>query len=140
MLPVRQRSRTVYKTDTSYVNAYLRSLAIESDVYDAQLDTNDANDVLMAKSTFTYDDYAAMGGMENYGGTTYSVGHLSNYDTTNTLRGNATGVTRYTDVTAPTSITHLRKLDIFGRLRRERLVEWTTKAALRHAGICLGIP
>src|SRR6185369_3446031 len=50
---VRRRSRSVYKTDSAYVNAYLRNLVIESDVYDAQLDTSDANDVLIAKSTYT---------------------------------------------------------------------------------------
>ena len=63
---VRRRTRNVYKTDASYVNAYLRSLVIESDVYDAQLDTNDANDVMVGKATNTYDDYAAMGGMEEH--------------------------------------------------------------------------
>src|SRR6185369_5677758 len=66
---VRRRTRNVYKTVTSYVNAYFRSLVIENDVYDAQLDTNDGNDVLVAKTTYTYDDYAAMSGMEDYGGT-----------------------------------------------------------------------
>ncbi|MEK6299507.1 MAG: RHS repeat-associated core domain-containing protein [Acidobacteriota bacterium] len=118
---VRRRSRTVYKTDTSYVNAYLRSLAIESDVYDAQLDTNDANDVLVAKATYTYDDYNAMGGIENYGGTTYALGHMPGYDSSYTLRGNVTGVTQYTDVSAPTSITHLRRIDIFGNTVKEEL-------------------
>ncbi|HXG94412.1 MAG TPA: hypothetical protein VNN73_18855, partial [Blastocatellia bacterium] len=118
---VRRRSRSVYKTDASYVNAYLRSLVIESDVYDAQLDTNDANDVLVAKSTYTYDDYAAMGGMENYGGTASPPGHLSSYDTTVTVRGNLTGRTVYTDVSAPSSTTWLMKLDIFGNVTQEQL-------------------
>ncbi|MEK6303815.1 MAG: RHS repeat-associated core domain-containing protein [Acidobacteriota bacterium] len=118
---VRRRTRNVYKTDTSYVNAYLRNLVVENDLYDAQLDTNDANDVLVAKTTYTYDDYAAMGGMENYGGTTYSVGHLSNYDTSWTVRGNSTGSTEYTDLTAPSTITHLRKIDIFGNVVKEQL-------------------
>ena len=119
---VRRRTKNSYKTDTSYVNAYLRSLVIEKDLYDdPQPDTNDADDVLEAKTTYSYDDYAAMGGMENYSGTTYSVGHLSNYDTTFTLRGNITGTTVYTDVTSPTSVTHLRKLDIFGNVVKEQV-------------------
>jgi RHS repeat-associated protein len=118
---VRQRTHNVYKTDTSYVTAYLRNLVIEKDLYNAQLDTNDANDVLVAKTTYTYDDYGAMGGMENYGGTTYSVGHLSSYDTTATVRGNITGTTRYADVSTPTTITHLRKIDIFGNAVKEQL-------------------
>ena len=39
---------------------YAAWLPILSDVYDAQLDTNDANDVLIAKTTYTFDDYTAM--------------------------------------------------------------------------------
>lgn len=117
---VRRRTRNVYKTDTGYLNAYLRSLVIEHDVYDAQLDTNDANDVLMAKATNTYDDYSALGGMEDYGGTTYSIGHL-NYGTSVIVRGNVTGVTQYTDVNAPTLIIHLRQVDIFGNVVKEEL-------------------
>jgi RHS repeat-associated protein len=118
---VRRRTRNVYKTTTSYVNAYLRNLVIETDVYDAQLDTNDGNDVLLAKTTYTHDDYNAMGGMENYGGTTYAIGHSPGYDASYTLRGNVTGVTQYSDVNAPTSITHLRKIDIFGNTVKEEL-------------------
>jgi RHS repeat-associated protein len=118
---VRRRSRSVYKTDTSYLNAYLRNLVIESDIYDAQLDTSDGNDVLIAKTTYTYDDYNAMSGMEDYGGTTYSIGHDTGYDSTVTLRGNVTGVTEYSDVSAPTSVTRLRKIDIFGNTVKEEL-------------------
>ena len=118
---VRRRSRSVYKTDSAYVNAYLRSLVIESDVYDAQLDTSDANDVLIAKSTYTFDDYNAMGGMENYGGTANPPGHDSTYDTTRTVRGNCTGRTVYTDVSAPASTTWLMKLDIFGNVTQQQL-------------------
>ena len=62
-----------------------------------------------------------MGGMEDYNGTAYSIGHLPGYDETYTLRGNITGVTKYTDVNAPTSITHLRKIDIFGNGVKEEL-------------------
>src|SRR5262249_24564896 len=93
---VRRRSRNGYKTDTSYVNAYLRSLVIESDIYDAQLDTNEANDVLVGKTTYTYDDYNAMSGMEDYSSTTYGLGHL-NYGPSVIVRGNVTGITQYTD-------------------------------------------
>ncbi|HJQ26725.1 MAG TPA: hypothetical protein VKA60_22605, partial [Blastocatellia bacterium] len=123
---VRRRTHNVYKTDTSYVNAYLRSLVIESDTYDAQLDTNDANDVLVAKSTFTFDDYSALGGMENYGGN-YSGGsappgyNTAYNDTTKTVRGNLTGRTAYYDITGNLSYTWLRKVDIFGNVTKEEL-------------------
>ena len=118
---VRRRTRSVYKTDSSYVNAYLRSLVIESDVYDAQLDTSDANDILIAKSTYTFDDYNAMNGMENYGGTANPPGHDSSYDTTRTVRGNVTGKTVFTDVNLPASTTWLMKLDIFGNVTKRQL-------------------
>lgn len=118
---VRRRTRNVYKTDTGYINAYLRNLLIETSVYDAQLDTNDANDVMVSKSTYTYDDYNAMGGMDDYSGTNYAVGHLSSYDATLTVRGNLTGTTRYTDLNTQASITRNRQLDIFGNVVREEL-------------------
>jgi RHS repeat-associated protein len=119
---VRRRTRTVYKTDSNYVNAYLRDRVIESDTYDAQLNTSDADDVLIAKSTYTLDDYNAMGGMENYGGPpTPPPGHLTSYNATYTLRANVTGRTMFTDVSAGTSITWLRKIDLFGSMVKEQL-------------------
>ena len=119
---VRRRTRIVYKTDSSYVNSYLRYLVIESDVYDnAQLDTNEANDLLIAKSTYTFDDYNAMSGMEDYGGTASPPNHIATYDTTRTLRGNCTGETVFTDVSAPASTTWLMKLDIFGNVTKRQL-------------------
>jgi RHS repeat-associated protein len=111
---VRRRTQSVYKTDTAYINAYLRSLVIESDVYDAGLDTTDANDVLIAKTTYTFDDYNAMGGMEDYGGLANPPGHLSSYNAAVTVRGNVTGTTQYSDLVTNTSITRLKRYDIFG--------------------------
>ena len=66
---LQRRTQIIYKTDASYINAYLRSLPIEVDVLDAA-----SNPV--AKTTITYDDYAAYGGMENYGGFANPPGHL----------------------------------------------------------------
>jgi hypothetical protein len=114
---VRRRAHSVYKTDSSYVNAYLCSLVIESDVYDALLDANDANDVLMAKTTFTYDDYAAMGGMEEYRDAQGNLpppppGHDTNYNASYTVRGNVTGTTQWYDLTNSLSYTRLRKIDV----------------------------
>jgi hypothetical protein len=66
---VRRRLHSAYKTDAAYVNAYLRGVVIESDAYDALLDTNDANDVLVARTTYTIDDYVnGLGAMQDYGG------------------------------------------------------------------------
>ena len=123
---VRRRAHTVYKTDASYVNIYLRSLVIERDVYDGLLDTNDANDVLMAKTTLTYDDYAAMGGIEEYRDAQGNLpppppGHLTSCDATYTVRGNVTGTTKWYDIAGNLSYTWLRKIDVFGANIKEQL-------------------
>jgi RHS repeat-associated protein len=137
---VRRRTRNVYKTDTAYINAYLRSLVIERDLYDAQLDTSDANDVLIAKSTYTLDDYNAMGGMENYGGSANPPGHLSSYNTSVTVRGNVTGTTGWYDLTNNLSITRLRKVDIFGNVTREQLACCSQVSFTCTETNCWGVP
>ena len=79
-------------------------------MFDAQQNTND---VLIAKSTYAYDNYVAMGGMENYGGAAAPPGHFSWYDANLTARGNVTGVTQWTDLAAGSTIQHLSKLSTF---------------------------
>jgi RHS repeat-associated protein len=124
---VRRRTRNVYKTDTSYVNAYFRSLVSENDVYDGQLDTNDNNDVLVAKTTYTYDDYNAMAGMEDYRDPITGQlppnppGHLIGYDASYTLRGNVTGTTKWYDIANNLSYTWLRKIDVYGNSVTEQV-------------------
>jgi YD repeat-containing protein len=106
---LQRRTQIIYKTDATYINAYLRSLPIEVDMLDP-------GGNLVAKTTNTYDDYAASGGIENYGAVADPPGHFSFYNTTVTMRGNVTGTTRYTDIAANTSITRLKKYDIFGNV------------------------
>jgi hypothetical protein len=124
---VRKRTLNVYKTDTSYVNAYLRGLVIETDTYDALLNTNDADDVLLAKTTFTCDDYAAMSGMEDYRDPNTGQlppnppGHMIGYDSSYTLRGNVTGTSKWYDITNSLSYTWLRKIDVYGNSVKEQL-------------------
>ena len=113
---VRRRTRNVYTTISGAVN-----LVTETDVYDTQLDTNDANDVLIAKTTLAYDNYQAMNGMENYGGTASPPGHYSWYDTIYTTRGNVTGRTIWYDIAGNLSYTWLRKIDVFGNVTQEQL-------------------
>jgi RHS repeat-associated protein len=108
---VRRRTHTTYASIGGAVN-----LPTEVDVYDALLDTNDANDVMIAKSTLAYDNYVSMGGMENYGGTAAPPGHLSWYDANLTARGNVTGTTQWTDVSGGTVVQHQAKYDIFGNV------------------------
>jgi RHS repeat-associated protein len=123
---VRRRTHYVYVTDSNYINKYMRSLMTEKDVYDALLDNNDANDVLIAKSTFQYDNYAAMGNMENYGGNYTGNSPPPNYNTayddqTLTVRGNLTGKTDYSDVVNQISETFSKKFDIFGNVVQEQV-------------------
>ena len=124
---VRRRTRLVYKTDTSYINAYLRGLVIEQNTYDALLNTNEADDVMIAKSTNTYDDYAAMGGMEEYRDPQTGQlpppppGHVTSYNVSYTLRGNVTGTTQWHDIASNLSYTRLKKYDVFGNVVKEQL-------------------
>ncbi|MEK6302569.1 MAG: RHS repeat-associated core domain-containing protein [Acidobacteriota bacterium] len=113
---VRRRTRLVYKTDSGYIGFFLRSLVIEANVYDALLNTNDADDAMIAKTTYAYDNYAAMGGMEDYGGSADPPGHLIGWNASVTTRGNVTGTTEWTDLTAGTTVQHLAKYDIFGNV------------------------
>jgi hypothetical protein len=59
---VRRRTNCTYSTDSNYMTRYLRSLATEVKVYDALENTSDADDLLISKSAFVYDNYAATGG------------------------------------------------------------------------------
>ncbi|HXG66461.1 MAG TPA: hypothetical protein VNO70_15285, partial [Blastocatellia bacterium] len=113
---VRRRTRTVYTAIGGAVD-----LVTEVNVYDALLNTSDGDDVMIAKTTYTYDNYAAMGGMENYGGTASPPGHLASYNASYTTRGNVTGVTRWYDLANNLSITRLNKYDIFGNVVKEQL-------------------
>ncbi|HKQ06410.1 MAG TPA: RHS repeat-associated core domain-containing protein [Blastocatellia bacterium] len=119
---VRRRTHNVYTAISGAVG-----LLTETDVYDAQLDANDANDVLIAKTTYTYDNYAAMGGMDDHRDPNTGQlpppppGHYSWYDTTYMTRGNVTGRTVWYDISNNLSYTWLRKIDIFGNMTQEQL-------------------
>ncbi|MEW6130531.1 MAG: hypothetical protein AB1757_26085 [Acidobacteriota bacterium] len=118
---VRRRTRLTYKTDQVYLDAYLRSLVTLTEVFDALENTNDADDVLIAKTSFTYDDYAATGGMQDRA--PKPPGHDSaKYTTSYTLRGNVTGITQWTDIANNTTLpTRLRKYDRMGNVIQEQV-------------------
>src|SRR6185369_8606970 len=74
----------------------------------------------------TYDDYAAMGGMEEYRDAQGNLpppppGHDAGYDASYAVRGNVTGTTRWYDLTNNLSYTWLRKIDVFGSKVKEQL-------------------
>src|SRR5262249_51338789 len=82
--------------------------------------------VLIARSTFQYDNYAIMGNMENYAGNYSGNSPPPNFyttynDQTLTVRGNLTGRTDYTDVVNQISETYNNKIDIFGNVVQQQV-------------------
>jgi RHS repeat-associated protein len=120
---VRRRTHTAYLTDPNYVNLFILNRPTEVDVYDGLLNTNDADDVLIAKTTFAYDQYGTAR-LNDYGITVPPkiTGHETDvFNKTFTTRGNGTSTTRWTDPTANTSITTVSSYDIFGTVISEQL-------------------
>jgi RHS repeat-associated protein len=117
---VRRRTNYTYATDTNYTSRYLLSLMTEIKLYDALQNTSDADDVLISKTTNTFDDYSSTGGMEGYG-LAKPPGHdTALYGTTFTYRGNVTGTTQWTDIAGNFTLpTKLKKYDKFGNLLQE---------------------
>jgi RHS repeat-associated protein len=113
---VRRRTHFTYNTSLG-----IQGLVTLTEIYDGGLDTNDGNDNRIAKSSITYDDYQAMGGMEGYTGQSEPPGHLSSYGTSVTARGNVTGTTVWYDLANNLSITRLMKLDKFGNVLKEQV-------------------
>jgi RHS repeat-associated protein len=99
---------------------YMPTLPSLVEVYDALLNTNDGDDVVIAKSTYVYDNYVPMGGLEDYGGAN-PPGHISWYDANYTTRGNVTGVTQWTDILGGSTIQRLAKYDVFGNVVKAQL-------------------
>jgi hypothetical protein len=84
------------------------------ELFDAGENTFDSDDVVIAKTSYDYDNFIAMGGVENYGGNVNVPGHFSYFG----LIGKVTGVTEWADFNTPTPtvIQHLSKIDIFGNV------------------------
>ena len=102
---VRRRINTIYTTIGAAVN-----LPTQIAVYDALLNTNDGDDLMIAKTTYAYDNYAAMGGLEDYGAPAPPGWSFPG------ARGNVTGVTQWTDLAAGTTIQRLAKYDLYGNV------------------------
>ncbi|MEK6410559.1 MAG: hypothetical protein AABN34_26845 [Acidobacteriota bacterium] len=116
---VRRRTHNTYITWEPYVSAYMRNRVVMVEVFDALQNTNDADDVLIGKSEYGYDN--PMGGLETYGGAANPPGHLASYNGYGPTRGNLTDVISYSDVVAGTSVTHSSKTDIFGNTTKAQV-------------------
>jgi RHS repeat-associated protein len=71
----------------------------------------DPTNTQIAGTSYSYDGYGSIVG---YSQQSSAPGHLSNYDGTYTLRGNATTVTRLTNVAQGTSTSRSATYDVFG--------------------------
>jgi RHS repeat-associated protein len=71
----------------------------------------DPNNNQIAGTSYSYDGYGSIVG---YSQQSSAPGHLSNYDSTYTLRGNVTTVTRLTNVAQGTSTSRSATYDVFG--------------------------
>jgi hypothetical protein len=111
----RRRTHFAYSTNSGHLASYLRGLVTLVEVFDALQNTSDADDVLIAKTSYVYDNYASMGGIEDYGGA-IPPGYFSNL-----LIGNVTGTTQWVDIAAGTVIQHLAKYDKFGNVVKAQL-------------------
>ncbi|HWX43284.1 MAG TPA: Ig-like domain-containing protein, partial [Blastocatellia bacterium] len=112
------------RTHVNYVSAGGATVPTEVDTYDAQLNTNDADDVLIAKTTYDVDNYNypfPLNGIEDYGGTANPPGHYSSFNATYTNRGNLTAVTQWTDIAGNVSINRDTRYDIFGSIAKAQV-------------------
>ena len=113
---VRRRTSFSYSDDAGILGASMYHLVTQVKVYDALFDNDDTNDVLKAKTIFSYDNYAVKGGMEYYGlsSGSYPPNHDSAYDQNKTARGNLTGVQTFSSLNPDVSTNRYSKYDIFG--------------------------
>jgi RHS repeat-associated protein len=115
---VQRQTVNAYLTTSSYISAYIQNRVIEKQVYDM---TQGTNGTVVAETTYAYDNYAAMGNMENYGGNygggSAPPGYNANYNNQSLMaRGNLTGTTYYSNIANNVSESFDNKIDIFGNV------------------------
>jgi RHS repeat-associated protein len=115
---VRRRTNYGYVEDQPYLDARFLRLVNRTSVYDAKNNNDNVDDELKSQFIKTYDDYAAMGGMQSYGlnPALYPPNHDSGYDQNKVVRGNATAVKTFSRITPEESTTRRAKYDIFGNV------------------------
>jgi hypothetical protein len=113
---VRRRTFMNYKDTQVLLDLNMKQLVDNVKVYDGLNNTNDADDVEVARTQYSYDNYAIKGGMETYGlaSGSYPPNHSDVYDQNKTDRGNVTGVTTWSKFGPDVSTTRYTKYDIFG--------------------------
>jgi RHS repeat-associated protein len=108
---IQRRTSYSYVGVTNYIDSWILRLVNHVNVYDgANLSTP------IAKTDFTYDDYAPTGGMISP--TPLPPNHDASFNVTAIYRGNVTAVTSWVDAVSGPSITRYTQYDIFGNVRR----------------------
>jgi YD repeat-containing protein len=100
------RKTTIAYAGTPYTTNFMLNRVTGVNVYDP---TN----TQIAGASYSYDGYGGVG-LESYTQGSTAPGHLSNYDSTYTVRGNVTTVTRLTNVAQGTSTSRSAAYDVFG--------------------------
>ncbi len=118
---VRRRTNFTYKTDQSYIDNYLRNLVTEIKIYDGRENNVDSDDVVIAKTAYTYDDYAQTGGMLEYYNWQKAAGHSTGYGPSVTVRGNVTATSEWADLQSTPSRIRRARYDIFGNVVENQL-------------------
>jgi RHS repeat-associated protein len=115
---VRRRTHYDYIDDQSHLTGRFLRLVSRASVYDAKNNNDNVDDELKAKTETTYDDYAAMGGMQSYGLNQglYPPNHDATYDQNKVIRGNATAVKTFSRFDPEEAATRRTRFDIFGNV------------------------
>jgi RHS repeat-associated protein len=100
------RKTTINYSGPPYTASFILDRVTGENVYDP---TN----TQIAGTSYSYDGYGSILG---YSQQSSAPGHLSNYDSTYTLRGNVTTVTRLTNVAQGTSTSRSVNYDVFGNV------------------------
>jgi RHS repeat-associated protein len=101
--PWLRKTTTTYQ-GSPYTTSFVLNRATGINIYDS-------NNSQAAGTSYSYDGYGSIVG---YSQQSSAPGHLSNYDSTYTLRGNVTTVARLTDVAHGTSTSRSATYDVFG--------------------------
>ena len=106
-----RKTKYFYIDAVAYLDKRMLRLVKRVEVYNA-------GNAMAAKTIFTYDDYAAMGGMEFYNMPTnpYPPNHDANFNQNLTIRGNVTGVETFSSISPSVSTIKYSKYDIFGNI------------------------
>ncbi|HXG65220.1 MAG TPA: hypothetical protein VNO70_08935, partial [Blastocatellia bacterium] len=122
---VQRKTLYFYKDDPTYISERMLQLVRVVEVYNAA-------GAKVAQTKYTYDTYAALGGMEFYNMPTnpYPPNHDAQFNQSWTVRGNVTAVETFSSVAPEVSVTRGLKYDIFGNVVKAQVSCCGVKTAI----------